>query len=510
MNVRLQRYGSTLRQVLTAGSSRAPLAAAALTVVLRLPSLMEPHHYGDEGIFAAVAGQLLHGDVLYAHVWDDKPPLIFWLYAAVLGLFGPSMLALRLLAMLWAAATAAAVAVLALRMAGARAGWIAGVTCALLISTPLIEANLALTELFASAPVAWAFVLLSRRSHGAEGDEKPRDWRGWASQNRALLDAGALLAIGFLFKQVMALDAAAAGVFLLLAGRPLLPRLVALVGGYLIPIALAAALLGMQGALDDGLYAALGFYGVYLAEGSGLPPLFTAAKLAPALLSIALAATTGRGSNNDSSRLVMLWLGFAATGAALGGRPFGHYLVQVVAPASVALGLLCAGLTVRQRLPLAAVTVCAGYVLLSAFNRYWFSYDTVRFAYYRNAALYVLQIRSRAEYEHFFSWRVEHQHTFASIIRADEERTLFVWGEYPWLYPLADANNPTRYTTSYHTSFVPDAKPEVIVALSALPPRYIVWERDEWRRLPGLAELVAARYQLVSTAGNTELYRRID
>jgi 4-amino-4-deoxy-L-arabinose transferase-like glycosyltransferase len=508
VTVRLRQSRTPSWLALTCARGRAPLVAAALTVLLRLPGLLEPHHYGDEGIFAAVARQLLRGDVLYAQVWDDKPPLVFWLYASVLALFGPSMLALRLLAMLWAVATVLAAVALATRLASPRAVWIAGITCALVISTPLIEANLALTELFASAPVAWAFVLLAGRSQGTS--EQPAGLSGWLLRHGPYLGAGALLAVGLLFKQVMALDAVAAGVFVVLAARPVLPKLAALVGGYAVPVVLTAALLAVQGALDDGLYAAFGFYRVYLAEGSGLPPLFTAAKLAPALLAIALAMLATRHASRSGTALAVLWLGFAATGAVLGGRPFGHYLVQVVAPASVAPGLLCSAIAPRQRLVLVSGMAVACYVIFSAFNRYWYSYEMVRLAYYHNAALYVAGNRSRAEYEGFFSWRVAHQRAFASIIRADDERTLFVWGEYPWLYPLADADSATRYVTSYHTSFVPDAKTDVIAALNALPPRYIVWERDEWRRLPGLADLVAARYQRVSTAGNSELYRRND
>ena len=68
----------------------------ALVFTLRLPSLFEPHHYGDEGVFAATAQRLLHGGMLYTESWDDKPPLVFLLYAAVQALAGPSMLALRL------------------------------------------------------------------------------------------------------------------------------------------------------------------------------------------------------------------------------------------------------------------------------------------------------------------------------------------------------------------------------------------------------------------------------
>ncbi len=96
------------------------------------------------------------------------------------------------------------------------------------------------------------------------------------------------------------------------------------------------------------------------------------------------------------------------------------------------------------------------------------------------------------------------------LIRADQDRTLFIWGEFPWLYALSGAENPTPYVTSYHTAYVPGAKEQVLRILRARPPRFIVWEHDDWRRLPGLEQLLAERYDPVARTGSTELFRRRD
>ncbi len=147
-----------------------------------------------------------------------------------------------------------------------------------------------------------------------------------------------------------------------------------------------------------------------------------------------------------------------------------------------------------------------------SFGRLWIAegFGIVRPGYYSVTAEYLAGERSRDSYERYFSWRIENQQRLAAIIRADPERTLFVWGEYPWLYPLADAENPTRYPTSFLCSFVPGGKEEVREALRRRPPRYIAWERGERRPLPFLAALLAERYELVAVVDNTELYRRKD
>src|SRR3712207_2544903 len=114
-------------------------AVVLLVLTLRLPSLFEPHHYGDEGVFAATAHRLLQGETLYTGAWDNKPPLVFLVYAAVLELFGPSMLVLRLVGTVWSLGTALTVRAIARRTSGNTAGWVAAVVYALLAAVPFIE-----------------------------------------------------------------------------------------------------------------------------------------------------------------------------------------------------------------------------------------------------------------------------------------------------------------------------------------------------------------------------------
>src|SRR5258708_8212336 len=49
--------------------------------LLRLPSLFEPYWYGDEGIYEVIGFALRHGRLLYQGIWDNKPPLLYLLYA---------------------------------------------------------------------------------------------------------------------------------------------------------------------------------------------------------------------------------------------------------------------------------------------------------------------------------------------------------------------------------------------------------------------------------------------
>src|SRR3989344_319245 len=57
------------------------LGISLLFFILRLPSLIEPNWYGDEGIYQVI-GQAINKDrLLYVQTWDNKPPLLYLVYA---------------------------------------------------------------------------------------------------------------------------------------------------------------------------------------------------------------------------------------------------------------------------------------------------------------------------------------------------------------------------------------------------------------------------------------------
>lgn len=60
------------------------LVPIILLILLRIPSLIEPLWYGDEGIYSAVSKELFNGEVLYKNIWDHKTPGIYYLYSIFL------------------------------------------------------------------------------------------------------------------------------------------------------------------------------------------------------------------------------------------------------------------------------------------------------------------------------------------------------------------------------------------------------------------------------------------
>src|SRR5579872_491115 len=49
--------------------------------LFRLPSFFEPYWYGDEGVYEVLGFGMRHGRLLYQGIWDNKPPLLYLIYA---------------------------------------------------------------------------------------------------------------------------------------------------------------------------------------------------------------------------------------------------------------------------------------------------------------------------------------------------------------------------------------------------------------------------------------------
>jgi hypothetical protein len=63
-------------------STRLLLALAGLLLIVRLPSLAQPMG-ADQGLYAYVGERIRHGDLAYRDAWDQKPPGIHYVYAAL-------------------------------------------------------------------------------------------------------------------------------------------------------------------------------------------------------------------------------------------------------------------------------------------------------------------------------------------------------------------------------------------------------------------------------------------
>lgn len=336
------------------------LAAALLaTVGLRLLYLGFPLGVDEGGVaFIAKAWGTGHGS-LYGAYWLDRPPLLVALYKlAVLG--GPA--GVRVLGMAAALALVAITTAVAREVSGERAARIAAVLAAGLASSIALAGPFTPAELLASVPAC--------ASVGCLVAAHRRDEERW------LAGAGLLAVCAALVKQSF-LDAGFAGAVFLIASSVRDRRVrarwaAAYAAGALVPLAGVAVWLAVARLPPGDLASALfGFrvHALHTLAASSIPLQVRVRRLlAPGELSglfvLLVVALGGLGGLRRDRVLVLTlgaWLAAGVVGVLGGGSYWPHYLLQLVAPASVlgaaALARLRFGAVVTAALAAVAMVV---------------------------------------------------------------------------------------------------------------------------------------------------------
>jgi Dolichyl-phosphate-mannose-protein mannosyltransferase len=329
--------------------TRLVLAAALLLCLgLRLPYMNFPLGTDEGGVaFIAKAwGTGGHGS-LYGAYWLDRPPLLVALYKlAVPG----GAVGIRVLGALAALALVAATTVLARAVAGHHAARVAALLSAGLAGSIALTAVFTPAELLAAAPACASVVCLVAAHR-----------RG---QARWLVGAGLLAVTAALIKQSF-LDAGFAGAIFLIATslrdrRPRLRWAGAYTAGVLIGLVPVAAWLYAAHVSPGSLvYAVIGFRvdALHALAASTLPlhvrvkSLIVPGELSGLFVVLVVALRgiwTLRGDGVLAVTLVA-WLAAGAVGVLGGGSYWPHYLIQLLAPASLLAGAALAGLHRRVR-----------------------------------------------------------------------------------------------------------------------------------------------------------------
>ena len=446
-------------------ASRRPLVPVlAVTLLARLPSLWEPRWAPDEGTLSAVGQGILHGQRLYAEIWDNQAPLVYAWMAGVLAVthgWHPGMQAILAGQVLLATAM---VYVLAERI-GARAAP-AAVLFGLVLALPVVEGNLQNSEIIGLPFLLAGFVL------GTSG--------GMVS---ALL-AGVLLAAAALSQPGFALQSLAVAWYLARSGKPL--RLLPVVAGGVVAGVFAVIALVVAGSWtayvatssDDRAYL------VWANGGADLAGLSLLLRLGPLALALLAGVQLSIERDTAATRLLGPWLPFSVATAVLTPRGFMHYSLLVAAPICLVFGVWIGWRTLA---PALAATVLALQVLLflprlemfmlGAWPSPSFAYGPFGWAqlptYYGNWAGVTSGSMSRLHYERAFPNEPDRVEALARAMQV--EGRLAVWGDRPWLYVISDRRPAERYVvhnTAYRLQ--PRAAATSVAAIRRARPEYVV------------------------------------
>jgi 4-amino-4-deoxy-L-arabinose transferase-like glycosyltransferase len=497
----------------------------AAFVVLRLPSLIEPHWYTDEASYVSTGQMLLRGHVLYSQIWSNKPPLQLWTVAAVAGVFGPSELALHLLTLVSGLGAVAAVAWAASRVLGVRRAALATFSAGVLLGLPILDAELAIPESLMIAPLSWAGALVVVRLVGPVTSQPSRRAR-WP------IAVGVLVAVAIAYQQTAVAEASAFGLAIALSPRTRWRELTQYV---VTVLALTAVWLGAvvsTAGVDSVRFALLGFYVAYTqsvlpASASGSALHFAEAAIAVALVSI---GAVFRRTAHGPLWVLLLWLASSLTVAAVAGQPYAHYLTPAVAPAALTVAAMMVPLrSVLPRLrtaeslrwaPQLAGVAVAG-VMASVAGLDWIpaastpALNATRTLqhYYGGAITAALHISDKADWDEQFDSRVGADKAVADWLSNKGLRgaSAVVWSSDSWLYSLADLPVLMPTPPIYNDEVLLGNNGPVAKYVEDLDPDVIIVASDAAQQFPEIQTLLqGSKYEVAFQSDPDVVWVRAD
>ncbi len=438
---------------------------------LRFPSLFEPNWYGDEGIYQTLGIGMNAGRLLYSGIFDNKPPLLYFLYSLV----SSDQFMIRLLSLLAGLLAVFAFYFLSRKILGnQKASFIATGFFAVLFALPLIEGNIANSENFMLLPniLSAILVLKSLETNVAK------------KRLTLLFIAGIVIGISFLLKIVAVFDFAAFFVFLFFANysenllgifklkniKKEIKNLLSFSVGFLLPIISVFLFFLLNGALSDFLTAILFSNIGYVGYGNKfiIPQGFLILKLI-ILFSFLLFIFLKRKSFGNYFTFSAIWFGFSIFNAYFSQRPYTHYVLVLLPVFCLLIGFFALNRNISK---IAGILVLSTFIMIvMSFNLYFKT-----FYYYQNFLSFLSGTKSVKQYQVFFDRNTPNDYEIANYLNMNlkKDDNIFIWGNNAQVYKLTDKLPPGKYTVAYHIENYKDGISNTKKGLEISKPKFII------------------------------------
>lgn len=308
---------------------------------LYLPSSLDR----DEFIYGYIAQRLLAGDTLYRDVFDNKPPVIYWLYTLVFKIFGQSLGAIRIVALIFSLITTLLIFLIGRLIWGNWAGLSAAAFHAIFSGGPYVEGTTANAEIF-----MLPFIILSFYFFLLAGRRKDKKFF-------LLFLAGLSVGLAFMIKPVAITNLAALVIFCFFLPRKIILRAaIFLILGFSVFPAVFSGYFVIKGTFSEYFLGAFLIHKDYLSHTHSffLNPIISLEKAIQKTFEIALvensilwiAALGGiiyflinsLERKKIENLIFIIWLVFSFLGVMMGGNYFPHYYLQVIPALSFLAG----------------------------------------------------------------------------------------------------------------------------------------------------------------------------
>lgn len=467
-----------------------------VVLLFRIPTFFEPYSYGDEMIYLSLGEAVRQGIPLYKGIHDNKPPLLY-LTAAVSG----SLFWFRAILAVWSLVTIFIFwkFVELLFPKNTRLQKVATVIFAALTTLPLLEGNIANSELFMMGPTILGFMLLL---------SKKLSWK-------KTLTAGLLFSVATLFKVPAAFDIPAIIFYWLATSKftlqniqKITKRTILVVIGFATPILLTLFWYYAQGAFVEYFVAAFGQNIGYLSSfrpDDVQEPFLV--KNGPLLLrgflvgSAFLILFVVRKKVSKQFLFLSAWLILTTFAVTLSERPYPHYLIQSVPPLSMLVAMLFASKTIEQVLVIFPITM---FLAAPVYYKFW-HYPSI--PYYVRFVHFATGNLSQTQYMSSFGGNVVKDYKIAEYLTrvTNKSDKIFVWGDNATIYALSKRLPPIRYVADYHIKDFSTGT-DTVEALRNNLPEYIVLlpNSDPFNEL---SDLLFSNYGLSEVIDGAQIWK---
>jgi len=475
-----------------------------LFLILRIPSLFEPYWYGDEGIYLVLGQAIRKGITLYTHIHDNKPPTLYYLAS-----LGQTVFGFRLLLLFFMAPTIYFFHRLSHFFLSPKGSKIATLIFLILTSIPLIEGNIANAEVFMLLPTILGIYIFYNFFHSHPHTSN--------LPFKILIPVGLLLGFAFTIKIPVAVEFAFLCLWIFIDNLNSFQKtffkiknILIFSVAFLLPITFWAVYYYLQGAFIPFLNASLFQNFGYLSSWStgtqtssvssgGVVTRFLILLVSWALIFL----LKNREIISKKFSFLLFWFSATIFGSLLSGRPYPHYLIQVLPPLTLII-VECLDFKERKKQILSACSLFLFILIVFKFKFYFYPV----FSYYSNFYSYSIGQKSTVNYRNYFGSQTNDIYQISDFIKNNTSSIdkIFVWGDQAYIYALSNRLPSSKYVASYHVADF-NGYQSTMNKIKANLPKFIVYYKMPDRPFPDLDNFINNYYFAVKVFGDATIFK---
>lgn len=474
-------------------------------IILRIPSLFEPHWYSDEGFFASIANAIKSGNLLYKDIWTSNPPGIFLIYYLAALSNNLTLFSVKLLNLLFSTFSLVLIYKIAKELFSHKIAIIASIISAILLSLPILDANIANPENFFLLFTLLGIYLSIRNTLPTS------------------FFAGISFGISMLFGKSPVFEIAAILVYQIFTLKLQhkksqgIKSLGLMLIGLVIPLLVMFSCFISNGILNDYFDSVFryNFTEILQASDDSLGFIVFANTIFVRTIILIIIITFRyylflKGQINQPRFLLDLWATFVIYAVLFTQKPYNHYLIQAVPIFSIFISLLIIELqeknTFRKKIQQVTSFLLTIFLILSLFTSGQKLVGNINcISYYLNFSKYLGGKTDTSSYVKFFGKETYQTYRLNNYLAQNypEEKNIYVWTDNSWIYSLADLKPSIKYLQSFQAK---NNFGQIKSTLVASPPTLVIIDQNSQNPQELISYLEENNYQLEKKFEEYQIY----